>query len=145
MNKMIMGVAAVLLGVNLGVCAEKPASSSFTCFSKYYTLNASRIDISGTVISNTEIGNLTVLSPDNALDSRYKNLTADLSYKPTSYKGFNRYAIANNHGDSSITGSLYILLPADIEGIRGAFVGYVSDANADSSGSSGYFEVLCKK
>lgn len=126
------------------VAAQGHAASTFTCFSKYYSSNAVDIRISGQVVNDEQIKNLKVLAPDEGLNYNIKLAEAVTGYNPRIYRGYNKYLLGKNPVGGIGLRGINILLPNNISKLLGRFDAYVSDSNADNSGSSGYFRVLCQ-
>ncbi len=127
----------------LAVSGVSSASTKFTCFSRYYSANKADISVSGEAVSNDTIKNLQVISKEEGLDFNLPLKKAITNYKPRTYKGYNMYLLGKNPMGVGFQ-SIDILLPNNIVELSGHFDAYVSDSNADSSGSSGHFRVLCQ-
>ena len=119
------------------------AATPIKCFSKYYTENNVLIQLTAIAVSDTELKNFTLEVEDYDFFSKLKNLTNTSGYHPHKYKGFQRFVVPNNLGDGA-NKTLSVLLPEKLMSVKGRFDAYVSDANADNSGSDGYYRVLCQ-
>ncbi len=125
------------------LAAGSTFATNFRCFSKYYSANNFTISISGNVVSNSEVANLQVVDQGDGFNFNLPHSQADSNYKPKKYIGYNLYLLGRNPSGTAFQ-SITMLLPNNLSSLNGRFDGYVSDSNADGSGSSGYFKVLCQ-
>jgi len=127
------------------VSAQGFAASSFECYSQYYSANKESITVNADVSNDQQINHVSVKINGEEVYN-LANLTSNSAYKPRKYKGFEQFELGENpliQYDHALK-PLDLLLPANLTETTEGFVGYVSDDNADASGSNGYYEILCQ-
>ena len=122
--------------------ASSAQATDFSCFSKYYTSNKTTISLNGQAYADGEIKKFVMISKDNGINFSLPSIKADADYHGRTYADFNRYYVGENPAGLGFQG-LTVLFPKNVASLNGKFQAYVSDANADMSGSNGYYAVLC--
>lgn len=123
------------------------AATQFECYSRYYSDNKEEINVTGEVASATSVANVVVKVQGEEIYND-SSLTADDTYKPRNYKDYQKFELGENPNvqyDHALK-PVDMLLPTNIATLASGdgFVGFVSDDNADESGSHGYYKILCE-
>jgi hypothetical protein len=121
--------------------ATQASALSFRCFSRSYTFNQSSIQVAADVVSNRELAHVHVVSEDYGIGF---DLNSDQAAAPHSpYAGFNIYPLGANPSGRDFE-PLAMLLPTNLETLRGKFNAYVTDANALRSRPVNFNRVACE-
>lgn len=118
---------------------------SFNCFSRYYTANQFTVEIAADAVTDTVLNNVRIKDTSDGISATYPQLKGAIT-RTTSAKYLNyvsyRLTDANPSGDA-VARDLELRIPKNVMKKAGQFTAYLSDANADGSGSDGYFGLLC--
>lgn len=134
-----------MLAVLFSLSASAMPGRSIRCFTNYWTINRQPLVVTATMLQDTRIANVVVLTGGVGQDFRQANqllvkvagpVAKRDDYHPRTYKGYNMYFVEGAQNES-----MDILFPAVISE---KFVAFASDFGAPGDGTEyGHFKILC--